>query len=594
MLIKSGLEQKLPYSLSRWTDLPATKWTWFEKCLQEQRFIGVDPRSGIPCLWSLKPEDTLGLIFWTRDSTNLVENKKLLDPYQLVIHFTLTGWHEEERAAPGIEKGLEILARTVDAFGPERVVWRFSPIPSVPDVLERFHKISSQAEKMGLKEVFVSFLQTNDQVKEYRPPNIQLALLGLLESRTSMKVSLCNETSLPYLGKAVCEDGTRFSKDPSSESCGCCLAVDAFTSNETCRFGCSYCLDPDTPVLFADYVWRPLKDVRKGDTLLGFDEYPTERHRGRKYRKSVVEGVFSLERPCLRLTLDNGTEVITSLDHKWLTGRSRKGWVSSRKLCLSHVLLSVGEVSPSFDFDEDFQAGYLTGMSLGDGTFRFPTDLKQQVYWRVALSDEEPLLRTQKFLSTFGVVVPIRHFDGGRLAKKPSQKLETRSRESLSIIQKLISLERDSLNYKRGFLSGFFDAEGSYSGKNLRIHQTRPNGLLQRCLRYAEDLKIPMGLEEKACRVLGTMQDKIRFCAETQPSLVRKTDSIIGKEIDVKPVGIRKIEYLGVRPVIDLKTSTATFMAAGLATHNCYSADASLAPKKRSTTNNLPLYKEPK
>ena len=41
-----------------------------------------------------------------------------------------------------------------------------------------------------------------------------------------------------------------------------------------CEHGCSYCLAPDTPVLFADMRWRPLGEVRIGDALIGFDERP--------------------------------------------------------------------------------------------------------------------------------------------------------------------------------------------------------------------------------------------------------------------------------------------------------------------------------
>src|SRR5215475_322077 len=44
-----------------------------------------------------------------------------------------------------------------------------------------------------------------------------------------------------------------------------------------CEHGCIYCLAPDTPVLHADLCWRPLGEVRPGDSLVGFDEYPKPR-----------------------------------------------------------------------------------------------------------------------------------------------------------------------------------------------------------------------------------------------------------------------------------------------------------------------------
>ena len=52
-----------------------------------------------------------------------------------------------------------------------------------------------------------------------------------------------------------------------------------------CEHACSYCLAPETPILHADLTWRPLGEVRTGDTLVGFDEYP-QRGRGRGLRRA--------------------------------------------------------------------------------------------------------------------------------------------------------------------------------------------------------------------------------------------------------------------------------------------------------------------
>src|SRR5262245_47538823 len=41
-----------------------------------------------------------------------------------------------------------------------------------------------------------------------------------------------------------------------------------------CEHGCSYCLVPDTLVLHADMGWRPIGEVREGEVLFGFDEFP--------------------------------------------------------------------------------------------------------------------------------------------------------------------------------------------------------------------------------------------------------------------------------------------------------------------------------
>lgn len=256
--MRSGRSERLPYSLSRWTDLPASKWEWFEHMLDQGWMVGFDPRTGLPDRWSLAPAETMGLIFWTRDSRNLIANAERLKAYRLAVHFTLTGWHEFERGAPNIQEGLAILRSTVETFGAENVTWRFTPVPMVADALERFAVIASQAAEMGLKEVFVSFLQENDMVRETRAPRVRNEMLRQFAALShGLKVLLCNEDrvldvqGVQNLARGVCESGIRFAETryqidaPKAEGCGCSLAIDPFTINESCKMGCLYCYAAD-------------------------------------------------------------------------------------------------------------------------------------------------------------------------------------------------------------------------------------------------------------------------------------------------------------------------------------------------------------
>jgi len=261
MQLRSGLAENLPYSLSRWTDVPHAKWGWFTQNLEAQQMVGFDPRTAVPSYWSLKPEDTLGLIFWTKDPTNLLDNTKLLDPFRVKVHLTLTGWHEVEKGAPDLLEGVALLKETVSCFGPPDVTWRFSPVPIVPDVVERFGYIAQAASRAGLHEVFVSFLQENDLVPESRQPDQRfktLSEMAQVAKPLGLRVLLCNEDRLlqhstktlpTNLASGICAPPEHFmlpslGKSPS-EGCGCALAVDPFTINESCTFGCRYCYAAD-------------------------------------------------------------------------------------------------------------------------------------------------------------------------------------------------------------------------------------------------------------------------------------------------------------------------------------------------------------
>ena len=212
--------------------------------------VAFDPRTAVPGRWSLAPEDTQGLVFWTKDPSNLLRDRELLRPYQVQVHVTLTGWHEAEKGAPDIRTGARLLKETVEAFGRANVTWRFSPVPLLPidEVLERYNHIATLVRQ---EEVFVSFLQENDLVPETRDPVERSVLLfEMAQVYPATKVLLCNEdqTTPDSLGvsRGVCAPGFRGALDAAQfEGCGCVLMADPFTINESCTMGCQYCYAAD-------------------------------------------------------------------------------------------------------------------------------------------------------------------------------------------------------------------------------------------------------------------------------------------------------------------------------------------------------------
>jgi hypothetical protein len=254
---RKGKVENLPYSLSRWTDVPAAKWAWFTQQLNQGWMTAFDQRTSLPAQWSLTPDDTLGLIFWTKDPTNLLRHAALLEPYKVKVHVTVTGWEEVEKGAPGIFDGAKLLRETAQVFGPKNVVWRFSPVPMVSNVSTRFAAIAAMAADAGVGSVYISFLQANDLLPETRSEEERKRLLNSFAEVASthrIGVHLCNEDRLLVdaartrhwnLSSGVCAPPEDFAlasrKMPPAEGCGCVMAVDPFTINESCTFGCQYC-----------------------------------------------------------------------------------------------------------------------------------------------------------------------------------------------------------------------------------------------------------------------------------------------------------------------------------------------------------------
>jgi DNA repair photolyase len=86
-----------------------------------------------------------------------------------------------------------------------------------------------------------------------------------------------------------------------------------------CTHACSYCLSPDTLVSMADGRNIPIADVRVGDPICGTI-------REGKYRRLVPTTVldkWSSSKLAYAVELEDGTELVTSGDHRFLTDR---GW----------------------------------------------------------------------------------------------------------------------------------------------------------------------------------------------------------------------------------------------------------------------------
>jgi DNA repair photolyase len=115
-----------------------------------------------------------------------------------------------------------------------------------------------------------------------------------------------------------------------------------------CTHACTYCLEGKTSILMADGTTKPLAELRRGDRIVG------TRLEGarRRYTTAEVLDHWSTLKPAYRLTLDDGTELVASADHRFLTERGFKQLTGNhpggarRRISASDRLAGPGRAGP--------------------------------------------------------------------------------------------------------------------------------------------------------------------------------------------------------------------------------------------------------
>jgi uracil-DNA glycosylase family 4 len=125
-----------------------------------------------------------------------------------------------------------------------------------------------------------------------------------------------------------------------------------------------YCVYPTMRILKTSLEWVPAEDIKIGDELIGFDE----KLKGAKTKKSVVEKIKKLKKPCYKITTSQG-EVICSDDHMWVGRESNKPgkirkWIKTKDLKIGNTISYY--VKP-WEFNNSREAGYLSGFFDGEG-----------------------------------------------------------------------------------------------------------------------------------------------------------------------------------------------------------------------------------
>lgn len=269
-------------------------------------------------------------------------------------------------------------------------------------------------------------------------------------------------------------------------------------------------LDPQTKVLTANMTWTEIDKLSPGEEAISFDENPVGGSgASRKFRTATILQKWDVVKDAYRITFDDGSSITATADHPFLC--QARGAKHS-------VWMKVNEKREKFKDRSPIRVGdkirrlcekWESMMSFEDG-------------WMSGMLDGEGSLRSK---SASGIELGLAQVDG----------LVLRSAADY--------LKKNGYNYK-------VEADRRESGTSSKL-----------------------GSQVVYKLTLNNIPDVFRLLGETHPLRFFGRKPWEGKGFpNNKHRGwatVVSIENIGPRRMVDISTTTQTFIAEGLATHNC-------------------------
>ena len=358
-----------------------------------------------------------------------------------------------------------------------------------------------------------------------------------------------------------------------------------------CSHACAYCGWGETAVLMADGRTRELRHIRPGMRIYGTAMVG----RYRRYMVTKVLDHWMVRKPAYRVTLENGTELVTSGDHRLLSNRGWKHVIDGQQqrphLTMNNKLVGTGAFADPPRETVDYKRGYLCGVIRGDGnlgSYVYSRRGREEVShrFRLALTDLEALSRARTYLLDLSVATTPFLFAAATERHREVHAIRAQSRASVEAIREITEWPgRAPLDWYKGFLAGIFDAEGSFGGGVIRICNTDAT-IIDWTTFACRQLGVPFVVEAAGegmwnVRVRGGLEQQLRFHHLTDPAITRKR-SIEGRAVKSQSrLKVVSIEPLGMElPLYDITTGTGDFVADGVVT-----TTASLAQRTSTWTS---------
>ncbi|MCO1617236.1 intein-containing Rv2578c family radical SAM protein [Micromonospora tulbaghiae] len=341
-----------------------------------------------------------------------------------------------------------------------------------------------------------------------------------------------------------------------------------------CSHACVYCLGGDTPILMADGRTKAISELEPGDRIYGTRRRGAYRH----YVVTTVLDKWSTVKRAYRVTLADGTTLVASGDHRFLTERGWKHVTGTMRgggrrphLTTRNRLLGTGRFAVAPKRSADYRRGYLHALVRDDG----PSGDRRDTRFRLATAESEALDRAERYLTDAGVTVE--RATVARVGRRATTTVVRTAGPAEAVTGLFEPPAETTDDWALGYLAGMFDAVGTCHRGVFRISvaddesRARAAGALERFgFRWALDVPGAPGAASQL-RLTGGLPERLRFFHLTDPAVTARR-SIEGMALKCAArLQVTAVEDLGLElPLWDITTGTGDFIANGVVSHNCF------------------------
>ncbi|MFA6364770.1 LAGLIDADG family homing endonuclease, partial [Methanoregula sp.] len=347
-----------------------------------------------------------------------------------------------------------------------------------------------------------------------------------------------------------------------------------------CPVGCKFCLLPTSVIQMANFSYKYICDVTVGDIVIS-NQLTKASNEKSEYaslysKASIVTGIMKrhYSGKIIHVITKSGKIVTGTPEHPIAIKRLkyRKKFIPISSVRVGDMAISCNEIHTR---TEGWYLGWVVGFVDGDGVYTKNTG-NASFKTSVSQSEETTLALCRKLLNKYGVVTT-KVWDNGHNNGRFSF-----GKKSKEVLDSLVEKCESTKDFARGYVAGFWDAEGFSlrNNKSYRVCNTNIN-LLGRVSKYLLlfDVKSEIKLYEsnksdgvvKDCFVLESELSNKDFCATFRPVHPKaiylnckrsKSFSSLDVVVDVSE------EYYD-GDVYNIETDEKTYFANDILVHNC-------------------------